>query len=126
MMKQAVFYRNEQDNTILAVINGSADKEISYSGQKLTPLIAGSVDAAREKHVPAAEVKDGRIYVEVGSVIHPMEQKHYIEWIAFVSDKDVDIHYLDPGEAPKAEFEGTAGTVYAYCNLHGLWKTEIA
>ena len=63
--------------------------------------------------------------VEVGSVTHPMEEKHYIEWIALVSDKSVDIRYLNPGEAPKAEFEGNSGVVYAYCNLHGLWKTEV-
>lgn len=125
MMKHVEFYRNEKDNSVLAILGLQGDQEIVVGGQKLTRLIADSVDAAKEKHVPAVQKADGRILVEVGSVTHPMEEKHYIEWIALVSDKSVDIQYLNPGESPKAEFTGTSGVVYAYCNLHGLWKTEV-
>ncbi|MBM6731950.1 desulfoferrodoxin family protein [Megasphaera stantonii] len=124
-MKHVEFYRNEKDNSILAVVGVQAEQEIVVDGQKLVRLVADSVDAAKEKHVPAVRKEDGRLVVEVGSVTHPMEEKHYIEWIALVSDKSVDIRYLNPGEAPKAEFEGNSGVVYAYCNLHGLWKTEV-
>lgn len=124
-MKKVTFYRNEQDNSVVALVNSGADIELVSGGRKLVPIVAGSVDAAKEKHVPAVEVKDGRIFVSVGSVIHPMEEKHYIEWIAYVSDTSVDIRYLTPGEAPSAEFTGVSGTVYAYCNLHGLWQAEV-
>ncbi|PAV39241.1 desulfoferrodoxin [Megasphaera sp. ASD88] len=124
-MKHVEFYRNEKDNSILAVVGVQAEQEVVVDGQKLVRLVADSVDAAKEKHVPAVRKEDGRLLVEVGSVTHPMEEKHYIEWIALVSDKSVDIRYLNPGEAPKAEFEGNSGVVYAYCNLHGLWKTEV-
>jgi superoxide reductase len=124
-MKHVEFYRNEKDNSILAVVGVQAEQEIVVDAQKLVRLVADSVDAAKEKHVPAVRKEGGRLLVEVGSVTHPMEEKHYIEWIALVSDASVDIRYLNPGEAPKAEFEGTSGVVYAYCNLHGLWKTEV-
>ena len=109
-MKHVEFYRNEKDNSILAVVGVQAKQEVV---------------AAKEKHVPAVRKEGGRLLVEVGSVTHPMEEKHYIEWIALVSDKSVDIRYLNPGEAPKAEFEGNSGVVYAYCNLHGLWKVAF-
>lgn len=93
----------------------------------MTHLVADTVDAAKEKHVPAIQKIDGHLEVHVGSVTHPMEEKHYIEWIALVDDNGVDIRYLKPGEEPKAEFEtGDAGEVYAYCNLHGLWKESFA
>ena len=112
-MKHVEFYRNEKDNSILAVVGVQAEQEIVVDGQKLVRLVADSVDAAKEKHVPAVRKEDGRLVVEVGSVTHPMEEKHYIEWIALVSDASVDIRYLNTGEAPKAEFEGTSGVVYA-------------
>jgi superoxide reductase len=92
----------------------------------MTKLEANSVDAAQEKHVPAVERKDGKIYVEVGSVEHPMTEQHSIEWIAVVTDKGTERVSLLPGEKPQAIFadKGNA-VVYAYCNLHGLWKAEI-
>ena len=116
-MKDVKFYQLEGKN-VLALLSGSVEGA--------EPIAVGSVDAAKEKHVPAIQKIDGHLEVHVGSVTHPMEEKHYIEWIALVDDNGVDIRYLKPGEEPKAEFEtGDAGEVYAYCNLHGLWKTEI-
>ena len=95
-------------------------------GQKMELLVPGSVDAAAEKHVPAVTVEGSRVLVQVGSVEHPMIAEHYIEWIALQTKHGSQIHYLAPGEAPSAAFALAPGdaveAVYAYCNLHGLWK----
>lgn len=80
----------------------------------------------KKKHVPFVERKDGKIYVQVGSTEHPMVDNHYIEWIALVTDKVTERVSLSPGEKPEAVFEDKENAViYAYCNLHGLWKTEL-
>lgn len=88
-------------------------------------LAANTVDASREKHVPVIERLANGIKVTVGSVAHPMEEKHYIEWIELGVGDRVLRQYLKPGQAPVAVFEGvTAADVVAreYCNLHGVWK----
>ncbi len=91
-------------------------------------LEAGVTDAALEKHVPVVTVGDV-IHVEVGSVTHPMEDEHYITFIALETTQGVQIKKLHPGQAPAADFTVVAGeepvAVYEYCNLHGLWKAEI-
>ena len=96
-------------------------------GEKMVELVAGSQDAALEKHVPAVEVEGNKVVVNVGSVDHPMLEEH--QFICLVTDKGYQIHPLAPGEAPHAEFviaEGeTPLKVYEHCNLHGLWVTEI-
>lgn len=88
-----------------------------------------TVDAATEKHVPAVTIeRDGHIvHVQVGEVAHPMEEKHYIEWIALEADGRLEVHYLKPGQTPATFFAGgvKSGKVYAYCNLHGLWAKEF-
>lgn len=93
--------------------------------QAMKVLTANTVDAAVEKHVPALEYKDGKLYVQVGSVEHPMLAEHYIEWI-FVQTKDGGMYkQLKPGEAPRAEFpvsKEDVVAVYEFCNIHGLWK----
>ncbi|MBE6023297.1 MAG: desulfoferrodoxin [Cellulosilyticum sp.] len=95
-------------------------------GQKMTELIAGTTDAAVEKHIPIYEVKDNKVYVTVGSVEHPMLQEHYIEWVSIQTDKGMQRKVLSPGEAPKVTFalcdDEKLEAVYEYCNLHGLWK----
>lgn len=97
-------------------------------GQKMTELIPGTSDGAVEKHVPVYNIEGDKVVVNVGSVDHPMLDAHYIEWIAIETDKSAYRKMLKPNEAPKAEFSLTAGEtvvgVYAYCNLHGLWKAE--
>lgn len=99
---------------------------LSCCGQAMTKLEANTTDAAQEKHVPAIVREDGKIKVTVGSVLHPMLPEHHIEWIALVTEEKVEITYLKPGMEPKAEFpEVASGTVYEYCNLHGLWKPDI-
>ena len=95
-------------------------------GQKMTELIPGTSDGAAEKHVPVVKVDGNRVSVIVGEVGHPMVDAHYIEWIAIETSKGVQRKKLKPEQAPKAEFMLTDGesveAVYAYCNLHGLWK----
>jgi superoxide reductase len=83
-----------------------------------------TVDAAKEKHVPVIEKVDGGYKVKVGSVPHPMEEKHYIEWVELIADGKTYRQFLKPGQTPEAIFKIDAASVAAreYCNLHGLWK----
>lgn len=92
--------------------------------QPMTLLKEGVTDAALEKHVPVIEKADGGLKVTVGSVAHPMEEKHYIEWIEVIVDGKAYRQFLNPGDAPEAFFpvDGDKVTVREYCNLHGLWK----
>jgi superoxide reductase len=87
-------------------------------------LKEGEIDAATEKHVPVIEKIDNGYKVTVGSVAHPMEEKHYIEWIELIADGKAYRQFLEPGTAPEAFFRVDADNVSAreYCNLHGLWK----
>ncbi len=83
-----------------------------------------SVDASREKHVPVYEKKAGLVHVKVGSIPHPMEENHLIEWIEVIADGKSYRQFLKPGQAPEATFAIQAEdiAVREYCNLHGLWK----
>ncbi len=95
-------------------------------GQRMTELVAGTSDGAREKHVPVYEVNGSTVLVKVGEVAHPMIPEHYIEWIVLQTKNGVQRRKLKPGEKPEAIFALCEGdevvAVYAYCNLHGLWK----
>ncbi len=93
-------------------------------GKPMDLLTENTTDAATEKHVPVIEKADGGIKVTVGSVAHPMEQEHHIEWIELIVDGKSYRQFLNPGEAPEAFFavEGDQMTAREYCNLHGLWK----
>lgn len=98
-------------------------------GEKMAELIPGTSDGAVEKHVPIVK-KDGNIVVvEVGSVAHPMIEEHFIQWIEIFTNKGSQFKALKPGDKPTAEFLLLDGeqleSVYAYCNLHGLWKANI-
>ena len=83
-----------------------------------------TVDAAKEKHVPVIEKTAAGVKVTVGSVAHPMEENHYIQWIELIADGKAYRQFLNPGDAPVAEFCVEANDISAreYCNLHGLWK----
>ena len=87
-------------------------------------LAENTVDAAKEKHVPVIEIGKDAITVKVGSVAHPMEEKHYIEWIELIADGKAYRQFLKPGEVAEAVFKVTASSVTAreLCNLHGLWS----
>lgn len=92
----------------------------------MTLQTENTVDASKEKHVPVVELVDGGVLVKVGSVEHPMEEKHYIEWIEVHTKDKVYRKYLNPGDKPEAFFKLYDGeeVLYAreYCNIHGLWK----
>jgi superoxide reductase len=83
-----------------------------------------TVDAAKEKHVPVVEKTPSGVTVKVGSVPHPMEDKHYIEWVQVVAGENAYRIFLKPGGTPESTFKADIGEVTAreYCNLHGLWK----
>ncbi len=124
-MEKVVFYRCEKCGNIVALINNGGGT-LSCCGQPMTKLNPNTTDAAQEKHVPVVTKKDGKIEVAVGATLHPMQPEHYIQWIALAADSRVRIQFLQPGEEPKAEFcTAQNGTVYEYCNLHGLWKTDF-
>ena len=97
-------------------------------GEKMTELIPGTSDGAHEKHVPAFEVNGNKVSVKVGSVEHPMMEKHYIQWILIETNFGTHCRSLTPEDKPEAEFFLADGekliAVYEYCNLHGLWKAE--
>ena len=95
-------------------------------GQPMELLKEKTKDVGLEKHVPVIEKSNGKIKVKVGSVSHPMEDKHWIEWIELVADGKVYWKFLNPGDSPEADFEIEAENITAreYCNLHGLWKTS--
>ena len=95
-------------------------------GQPMELIAEKTVDVGLEKHVPILEKVGNRVKVKVGSVPHPMEQKHYIEWIEIIANGRVYRNFLKPGDKPEAEFEITADKIEArgYCNIHGLWKSK--
>lgn len=97
-------------------------------GQKMTEVIPGTSDGAVEKHVPVFKAEGNTVTVKVGSAEHPMVDAHYIEWIALETQKGAQRKILKPGDKPEAVFaltdDDAVVAVYAYCNLHGLWKAE--
>ena len=99
--------------------------QLSCCNTDMSLLTENTVDAAKEKHIPVVENADGKITVKVGSVTHPMEDKHYIEWIEIIADNQSFYQLLKPGDKPEAVFNVGVAKVYAraYCNLHGLWKS---
>ncbi|MBQ9378080.1 MAG: desulfoferrodoxin [Schwartzia sp.] len=98
-------------------------------GKEMEKLTANTVDASREKHVPAVTVEGSRVHVKVGSAPHPMTEAHYIQWIYLVTRYGGQFRRLTPSDAPEAVFELAEGdapaAAYEYCNLHGLWKADI-
>lgn len=109
---------------IVTEVLHAGDGELVCCGQPMKRLAENTTDAAKEKHVPVIEKIDGGYRVKVGSVAHPMEEKHYIEWIELQTEDRVYRKFLAPGQTPEAEFVTDAQNVSAreYCNLHGLWK----
>jgi superoxide reductase len=99
--------------------------ELVCCNQPMTLLVENTVDAVQEKHVPVVEKVSGGVKVKVGSVSHPMEDKHYIEWIEAIAGGKAYRQFLNPGDAPEATFKIDAADVTAreFCNLHGLWKS---
>jgi superoxide reductase len=123
MAERLQVYKCELCGNIVEVLHGG-EGELVCCGQAMKLMEAGVVDAAKEKHVPVIEQVEGGYKVKVGSVAHPMEEKHYIEWIELIADGQVYRQFLNPGQQPEAFFKTDAAQVTAreYCNLHGLWK----
>ncbi|MCQ2796063.1 MAG: desulfoferrodoxin [Bacilli bacterium] len=119
------FYRCKHCGQIIAKVKDTK-VPIVCCGEPMSEIIPGTTDAAVEKHVPVYEVKDNIVNVQIGSVPHPMEEKHYIEWIALETKFGNQRKELKPGQEPKVSFALLPGdeviAVYEYCNIHSLWK----
>jgi len=123
MAKKLQVYKCEICGNIVEVVHGGVG-QLVCCGRPMKQLIENTVDAAKEKHVPVVEKVDGGFKVKVGSVAHPMEEKHYIEWIELIAGDKAYREFLEPGAEPEALFQVDADqvTVREYCNVHGLWK----
>ena len=123
MAERLQVYKCAKCGNIVEVLHAGVG-ELVCCGGPMKLFVENTVDAAKEKHVPVIEKLASGFKVRVGAVTHPMEEKHYIEWIELIADDRVYRRYLKPGQPPEAVFEITAQRVYAreYCNLHGLWK----
>ena len=124
MTKKLEIYKCEVCGNIVEVLHQGAG-ELVCCGQPMKLMEENVVDAAQEKHVPVIEQTEDGIKVKVGSVPHPMEEEHYIEWIELIADGQAYRQFLSPGETPEALFRIEAQNITAreYCNLHGLWKS---
>ena len=126
-MNNTKFYLCSHCGNIVEMVHDVGVKPFCC-GQEMKELIPNTVDASGEKHIPVVKVCEGIVEVNVGSVDHPMVDVHWIEWIQLVTDKGSYRKWLNPSEAPNVKFllgEEKPVAVYAYCNLHGLWKTEL-
>jgi len=121
--KQLEVYKCEICGNIVEVLH-EGKGELVCCGQPMKLQVENTVDASKEKHVPAVEKTAEGIKVQVGSVEHPMEEKHYIEWIQLIAGGKAYRQFLIPGDKPVAVFKVDADSfaVREYCNLHGLWK----
>ena len=125
MSKELIIKKCQNCGAIVRVIEDCNCKGcgIKCCGEEMKALVPNSVDAAVEKHVPTYEVEGDKIVVKVN---HVMEEEHYIEWVSLVTDKKECTKYFKPGENAETHFKYVPGaTLYAYCNKHGLWKTEV-
>jgi len=121
------FYRCSHCGNIVGMIK-DAGVPVVCCGQKMDALVPNTVEASGEKHIPSVEIADGVVNVNVGSVDHPMVDEHYIEWVYVETDKGGMRKNLNPGQKPNVSFcigDEKVVAVYAYCNLHGLWKVDI-
>ncbi|MFH1451132.1 MAG: desulfoferrodoxin [bacterium] len=124
MIQQKQVYRcNVCGNIVEVLYAGGGD--LVCCGQPMELLIEKNNDNGQEKHVPVVENIDGKIKVKIGSVFHPMENSHYIQWVEIIADGSIYRKFLNPGDEPEVEFSVTAKEVVAreYCNIHGLWRT---
>jgi superoxide reductase len=118
------FYICRHCGNIIGMINDSGVVPVCC-GDKMTELVPNTTDAAKEKHVPVVTVHGSKVHVAVGSVAHPMDADHYIQWIYIETEQGGQRKVLHPGEKPEAVFALTDDdkliATYAYCNKHGLW-----
>ncbi|WP_407428462.1 desulfoferrodoxin [Treponema sp.] len=121
------FFKCKKCSKILEVVNKGCPVVVCC-GEEMTELKANTTDGASEKHVPVIESEGNKILVKVGSAVHPMEDDHYIQWIAIETDKGVQKKFLKPHQDPEAAFTLTDEKLlaaYEYCNKHSLWKADF-
>lgn len=123
MAQKSEVYKCNACGNIVMVLHGG-DGDLVCCGENMVLMTENTVDAAKEKHVPVIEKISGGFKVKVGSAPHPMEEKHYIEWIELIADSKSYFQFLNPNEAPEATFmiDATEVSAREYCNIHGLWK----
>jgi superoxide reductase len=124
MTTQKQIYKCNVCGNIVEVLHAGAG-QLVCCGQPMELLKEKTEDIGQEKHVPVIEKSETGVRVKVGSVPHPMEEKHYIEWIEIIADGRSYRRFLKPGGKPEVEFEIRAEKIKAreYCNIHGLWKS---
>ena len=124
MTERREIYKCEACGNIVEVIHG-AGGDLVCCGSPMVLFVENTVDAAKEKHVPVKEKTPDGVIVKVGSVPHPMEEKHYIEWVEIIDGDTSCRQFLKPGQAPEATFQTQKEAIVAreYCNIHGLWKS---
>ncbi len=125
MAKKMEVYKCEICGNIVEVLHGGKG-ELVCCGKPMKLMKEKTEDSAIEKHVPFIKKEDGKVIVKVGeNTAHPMEEKHYIEWIELLVDDKSYRQFLNPGDKPEAEFlvEGKEISAREYCNIHGLWKS---
>ena len=123
----AKFYVCETCGNLVGMVHASG-VPMMCCGKKMTELVPGTVEASKEKHIPVATVEDGKVIVNVGSVDHPMTEEHLIEWVYLETCCGGHRKCLKAGDAPTVTFvlgDEKPIAVYAYCNLHGLWKADL-
>jgi superoxide reductase len=127
MTRKLEIYKCEVCGNIVEMIHEGVG-ELVCCNQKMKLFKENTVDASKEKHVPVVDISGERMLVKVGSVAHPMEEKHYIEWIELITEDKAFRKFLKPGGKPEVTFCKPDGkfTVREYCNLHGLWKEMLA
>lgn len=123
MAQRYDIFKCEVCGHIIEVLHQGAG-ELVCCNQPMKHMVENTVDAAKEKHVPVVEKTADGCLVKVGSVAHPMEDKHYIEWVQIIADGAAYRVFLKPGDKPEASFATKARNISAreYCNIHGLWK----
>ena len=123
MTEKKQVYKCDICGNIVEMLHGGKG-ELVCCGQPMKLLEENTVDASKEKHVPVVEKTSDGFKVTVGSAPHPMEEKHYIQWIEIIAGDKLCRQWLNPGEPAEATFKINADqvTVREYCNLHGLWK----
>ena len=123
MAEKLQVYKCDKCGNIVEVLH-SGKGDLVCCDEPMKLFVENTVDAAKEKHVPVVEKITDGFKVKVGEVAHPMEEKHYIEWIEVIADGKAYRQFLNPGEAPEATFmiEAEQVTAREFCNLHGLWK----
>jgi superoxide reductase len=125
MTEQKQFYKCSICENVVEVLH-SGKGELLCCNKPMLLLKENTVDASLEKHVPVIENNNGQVIVRIGSQPHPMEEKHFIEWVELISDGKVYRQFLKPGNKTEVEFaiRSQSVTARAYCNIHGLWSSS--